>query len=75
MTAEVTKITKSIQFDLSFNFIELLEVVNSFVKICVVLEIKSIASFINEETFHARNEHKLAIVVFNQLRRFQNKNL
>ena len=29
----------------------------------------------HEETFHARNDHKLAIIVFNQLRRFQNKNL
>ena len=45
-TAEVSKITKSVRFNLHFIFIEISETANSFVKIRLVLEIKSVFSFI-----------------------------
>ena len=44
ITAEVSKITKSVQCDLT---IELSETPNSFVKIRLVVEIRKIVSFIN----------------------------
>ena len=44
ITAEVNKIAKSVQCDLAFIFIELLEAPNSFVNITLVPEIKNVAS-------------------------------
>ena len=46
ITAEVSKITKSVQSDLPSIYIELSETTNSFVKIRLRLKIDSIASFI-----------------------------
>ena len=53
ITAEVSKITKSVWSDLTFIFIELSETSKSFVKIRLVVEINSIASFI-KNTFLLR---------------------
>ena len=46
ITADISKITESVRYDLIFNFIELLEAPNSFVKMRLVLEIKNVFSFI-----------------------------
>ena len=46
ITAEVSKITKSVPSDLIFIFIGLSETPNSFVKIRLVLVIKNVVSFI-----------------------------
>ena len=81
VTAEVSKIIESITCDLIFIFIELLESANSFVKMCLVLEIINVTTFIktrfywkqgsiemckHAETFHANKGYKLANVVFIQ---------
>ena len=77
ITAEVSKVAKSLRYDLTFIFIGLSETSDSFVKIHQVLEIKSVASFIktcfywkrgcmkmhkHAEMFHAKKCYKLAIV-------------
>ena len=46
MTAEVSKITKSVPYDLTFIFIEISEKANGFVKVRPVLEMKNVTSFI-----------------------------
>ena len=40
ITAEVSKVTKSAQRNLTFTFTEISETANSFVKICLAAEIK-----------------------------------
>ena len=75
---------------LTFIFIEPSETINSFLKICLVLEIKNVASFIktrfyvkrgciemrkHAETFHANKGCKLTIFFFIPFRCFQNRNL
>ena len=45
ITAEVSKITKSDQCNLNFNFNRISETATSFVKIRLVLEMKNVASF------------------------------
>ena len=88
MTAEVGKILKSVQCDITFTFIELSETPNSFVKIPVVLEIRNGASFTktylswkrdftktrkNTKKLHASRNYKLVIVVFMPTSPFSNK--
>ena len=46
ITAKVSKIMKIVQCDLTFIYIELLEALNSFVEIRLVLEIRNVVSFI-----------------------------
>ena len=46
MTAEVTKFAKSNQCDLIFNFNQLLETLDSFVRVRFALEIKNVNNFI-----------------------------
>ena len=46
MIAEVSKITKSDQCELTFTFIEFSETANNLKKLRQVLEIKTVASFI-----------------------------
>ena len=82
------KIRKSAPWDLTFILTELLEKLNSFVKIRLVLEIKNIASFIktrfslkggctkmrkHAETFHANKGCKMTIVFFIPVSRFSKK--
>ena len=88
MTAEVGKILKSVQCDITFTFIELSETPNSFVKLPVVLEIRNGASFTktylswkrdftktrkNTKKLHASRNYKLVIVVFMPTSPFSNK--
>ena len=42
----VSKITTSVQFDMTFIFTDLSETLNSFVKIRLVFEVKNVLSFI-----------------------------
>ena len=51
MTAEVNKITVSVQCNLIFIFVELSEIANSFVEIRLVLEIQNFASFIKTRLY------------------------
>ena len=82
------KIRKGAPWDLTFILTELLEKLNSFVKIRLVLEIKNIASFIktrfslkggctkmrkHAETFHANKGCKMTIVFFIPVSRFSKK--
>ena len=46
VTADVSKISKSVQRDIAFNLNVLSEAVNVSAQICLVLEIKNIVSFI-----------------------------
>ena len=54
ITAEVSKIRKSAQCDLTFVLIELSETLNSFVKIRLVFEIRNVASFIKTRFYLKR---------------------
>ena len=54
ITAEVSKIMKSVSCNLAFIFIELSGTANSFLKICLVLEIKNNASFIKRRFYLKR---------------------
>ena len=79
ITPEVRKITKIVQCNITFIFIELSETSENFLKICLIFEIKNVTSFIkthfywmqgctkmhkHAEMFHTNNGYKLAIVVF-----------
>ena len=46
ITAEVTKITKNVRYDLNFIFTELSETIKSLVKIRLVLEINNVVNFL-----------------------------
>ena len=85
--AEVSKIAKSVQCDLTFIFIELSETANSFMKIPLVLEIKIVVSFIKTRFYwkwgcikmhkHAEAFHAsfIQLPFLYQLCFFQNRNL
>ena len=79
ITAEVSKITKSVPCSLFFIFIERSETAKSFVKIRLLFEIKNVAIFIkthfywkrgctkmlkHAKTFHTNKSYKLPIVAF-----------
>ena len=51
ITAEVSKIKKSVRCDLTFIFIELSKTPYSFIEIRLVLEIKNVVSFIKKHDF------------------------
>ena len=79
ITDDVSKIAKIVQCELIFNFIEISETLNNFVKMYLVLEIRNVASFIKTrfywkrdcikmrnqaETFYPSTGCKLTIVDF-----------
>ena len=83
ITAEASKVTKSVLEDLTFIFIKLSGTANSFVKIRLMLEVKNIASFIKARLYSKRGcikmrkhvkmfcagkGYKLAYVVFLSLK-------